>query len=170
MRRLAARGDAGFSLVEVMVGMVLMTSIVGIVGPILVSSMSTTSRVEFQSRAVDELRQAVHQIGRELRSARCIRTPEANGAPGTTLDFTTEANNSSYDVRYDVVGAELRRTAGSPAVTTKVARYLTAGTFQHFATPRRSVELSFTVQVDGRQEPASIRTTIAGRNAWRACI
>jgi prepilin-type N-terminal cleavage/methylation domain-containing protein len=169
MRTLPRRtGERGFTLVETMVGMVLMTSIVGIVGPMMISAMTATSRVEFQSRAVDELRQAVHQIGRELRSARCIATPAPNTGTAGTLAFTTEANNTTYDVTYAVTGGKLVRTVGTSSRV--VAKYLTAGTFEHFATPRRSVALSFTVRVDNRQKPDTLATTIAGRNAWRACL
>lgn len=172
MTRLFARrrDSAGFTLVEVMVGMVMMTAIVGIVGPMMISAMNATSRVELQSRAVDELRLSVQQIGRELRSAVCIKEPHFTSDPtqttGTVLDFTTDANNVRYEVVYAIANGKLTRAVNSTTGT--VASDVTSGLFTQFSTPRRSVSMTFTVQVGPKQKPDSLTTTIAGRNAWRS--
>jgi Tfp pilus assembly protein PilW len=167
------RNERGTSLVEVMIAMMIMTSIVGIVGPILVSSMRTTGSVEAQSRTIDELRIAMASIGRELRSAECVYSPAvpagASSASGTTLDFRTVANNVVNRVVYTIDGSTLTRQVNAGALQ-KVAQGLTAGSFVQFSTPRRSVRLDFSIRLGTSGAPDRLATTIAGRNAWRVCV
>lgn len=166
------RDDRGTTLIEVMIATMIMTAIGAIVGPILVSSMRGTGRVESQSLSVDELRIAMASIGRELRSAECVYSPAvpsgATSAAGATLDFRTVANNAVNRVVYTITGPTLTRQANGGAVR-KVAQGLTAGSFEQFSTPRRSVRLDFTIRTGSTGTPDRLATTIAGRNAWRVC-
>lgn len=175
------RGDErGTTVIEMMVTLMVLALVVGIFGPTMTSALTGGNKVEAQSRALDQLRLATIQIGRELRSADCISQPavpsgQSQSAPGSTLDFTTFANNASpaYRVAYTASGGTLTRTTydanGNATGSRMVAQYLVNSTsaFTQISTPRRSVLMTFNVQVDPQQSPRVVTTTIGGRNAWK---
>lgn len=174
------RTDAGISLVELMVAMTLMMAIVPIVGPVMISSLSTSSHNEEQSRTIDEFRGQLYAISRELRSASCIQTPTVADTPGNTLQFTTTSEtvggtSAPHDVRYQAIvdssGGRLIRTD----VATGGQRFVGPGlvspntTFTLRSTPRRSIEIVLQLQFSSRRSVQTLRTTITGRNAWTTC-
>jgi type II secretory pathway pseudopilin PulG len=163
--------EAGFTVLEMVVAIGLMTVLGAITGPVLVSAMNGASRVQAESDSVDQLRLALVGIGRELRSAECIDQPALNGATsasGPTLDFTTDANGANYEVAYIFTGGTLtRQVAGATAHV--LASGIVSGSFVHWSTPRQSVVVQVSVQLDPKQAAQSVTTTVAGRNAWRSC-
>ena len=169
------KGDSGMSLVEILVAMALMTAIVPVFAPLLVSATRNARSLSAQSQALDELRAAVATIGRELRSAECIPEPAPNGPAGPTLRFLTnafltDADTAAYEVTYTVAGDELRRQVTGQGTTIAASGLVDAsGTFQQVVTPRRSVKVAFRVRADPEEPVRDVTTAIAGRNAWRDC-
>ena len=174
------RTEAGMSLLELMVAIGLMMAVVPIMGSVMVSSLSTSSANEEQSRTIDEFRGQMYAISRELRSATCIKTPTTANAPGNTLLFTTTSetvNGTSdpHDVKYEAIvdgsGGRLIRTD----VATGGQRVVGPGlispntTFTLRSTPRRSIEVVLQLQFSARRSAQTLRTTITGRNAWTVC-
>ena len=176
-RRLNRRaGEAGMTLVEVLVAMTLMVAIVPVFGPLLVSATKSARALGLQSQTLDELRLAVATIGRELRSAQCISLPVPNGPAGSVLRFKTDAfltaaGHDSYEVTYTAVTGELRRqVTGSPGPTVAATGLVDpSDAFRQIFTPRRSVRLVLRVQSAPDSPVRDVATTIAGRNAWRDC-
>jgi len=161
--------DDGVTVVEVSLAMILVTVALGAFGPMLTTSLRSATSVQSQSENLDNLQIALTSIERELRSADCITSPAEN-AQGATLDFTTTANNTNYEVVYSLSGGKLTRTA-TPGTTALIAEHVvnTTDAFQQVATPRRTVVVTFRVQSSGSAPARSITTTVAGRNAWRTC-
>jgi type II secretory pathway pseudopilin PulG len=175
-RKLHRAGEAGMTLVEVLVAMTLMVAIVPIFGPLLVSATKSARALGLQSQTVDGLRLAVATIGRELRSAECISSPVPNGLAGSVLRFKTNAfltasGHDSYEVTYTAVTGELRReVTGSPGPIVAASGLVDpSDAFLQVVTPRRSVRLVLRVQSAPDSPVREIATTIAGRNAWRDC-
>jgi hypothetical protein len=152
------------------VAMVLMSIALSAFTPLLTSSMSSAQRTQTQSESIDSVRISLVAIGRELRSAQCITSPAEN-TTGTTLRFTTAANNTNYEVIYAVNGALLTRQVVGTSQITSISEHLvsTADAFRQISTPRRTVVLTFRVQASPKNSPRVLTTTIAGRNAWRTC-
>jgi len=170
-RRNALRAEHGVTLIELSVAMSLMAVGATIFGPMLTSAMGSAKSVQLQSESIDNLTIASTAIARELRSAQCITSPAEN-TTGTTLDFTTAATNGEpYEVVYAVAGGTLTRTVKNSTLVVTEADHLvsTSDAFRQIATPRRTVVLTFRVQVDPKRSPRVFTTTIAGRNAWRTC-
>ena len=174
--RLPHRRQAGMSLIELLVAISLMTAIVAVFGPVMTAAMNSGRRVEAQSGNLDELRVAMASIGRDLRSADCIYVPTipvgSDNAYSDWLTFDTQSNNTFTYVEYHVTtGGQLTRELnGDGNVKTVATGLLNPGTtFRQWATPRRSVELQLEVRLDAGQGSRQLRSTIAGRNAWRAC-
>ena len=168
--------ESGVSLVETLVAITLMVAIVPIFVPLLISSTRSARSLGFQSQTLDQLRLTVANIGRELRSAECIYLPVANGPAGSTLRFKTDAflsatGSAGYEVTYTATPGELTRKVTGPQASTIAATGLVAPSdaFQQVFTPRRSVKLVFRIQTDPDTPVRDVRTTIAGRNAWRDC-
>jgi prepilin-type N-terminal cleavage/methylation domain-containing protein len=164
-----ADGDGGFTLVELMVSLAVMTLLSTLVGGVLVSAMRATGSLEASAAAVDEGRRISAGLDRELRSATCIRLP-AVGAPGNRLVFDTRANGVDQRVTYAVDAGRLTRQIDlGPADTLseRLAPGITAA-FTQQATPLRTVQVDVTLQ-SSKGGTYRLTTTIAGRNAWRAC-
>ncbi len=175
MRFRSAR-EAGFSAIELVVAMSLLTAIVAIFGPVMTSSFNSARVTQNESRALDEIRNAVSRIDRELRSAECITAPTA-GSTGSGLTFTTYADDgtnpsSAYEVTYSVdADGYLTRTVGTTTTQVGEGIVVTSEEFGHVANvgERAAVSIDLQVRFEDDHSPRKISTQIAGRNAWKAC-
>jgi prepilin-type N-terminal cleavage/methylation domain-containing protein len=174
MSRIAAsrrRSDAGLTLVEVVVAVALLSAVSAVFLPLMAAATRSVHPMVVQSQSIDSLRNALAAIGREMRSADCVSVPAANDPPGNTLRFTTEANNSTYEVTYTATNGQLiRQVTGENSVTLLETGLVNPGdAFTHIATPRRTVKVVFHFQPDPREPVFDLSTVVAGRNAWHAC-
>jgi prepilin-type N-terminal cleavage/methylation domain-containing protein len=162
--------ERGMTLVELVVAMSIFAVVTTIFMPMIGDSLRTSSRLEHQSESIDQARTTFQAIARELRSAECITLPAEN-TTGTTLRFTTNANNSSYEVTYSASGSTMvRQVTGNPTSSVVATDLVsTSDLFHQISTPRRTVLLTLRVRVDPKETPRLLTTTIAGRNAWRTC-
>jgi type II secretory pathway pseudopilin PulG len=164
------------SLIEMMVAISLMTAIVAVFGPVMTAALNSGRRIESQSSNLDELRVATASIGRDLRSADCIYLPSiplgSDNGYSHWLTFDTQSNNAVNYVEYHVTSTgkltrELNNDGNVKTIATGLVNRTT--TFRQWSTPRRSIELRLEVRLDTKQGSRLIQSTIAGRNAWRAC-
>ena len=139
--------------------------------PIMASSARSVRPMQVQSQSIDSLRNALASIGREMRSASCVIEPAANAGAGNVLRFTTDANNTTYEVTYTALdGQLLRQVTGESSVTLLQTGLVNpADAFAHIATPRRTVKVVFHFQPDPTRPALDLSTVMAGRNAWHAC-
>jgi prepilin-type N-terminal cleavage/methylation domain-containing protein len=163
--------QTGLTLVEVMVAVALLSVVSGVFLPLLATATRSVRPMQVQSQSIDSLRNALASIGRELRSAACVTEPAANAAAGNRLRFTTDANNSTYEVTYTAAGGQLLRQVTGESTATLVETGLVnpGDAFTHIATPRRTVKVVFHFQPDPKEPALDLSTVIAGRNAWHAC-
>jgi len=169
--RLRLRGQAGLTLVEMTVAVALLCAVSGVFLPLLATSSRSVHPMEVRSQSIDSLRNALAAIGREMRSAACVTQPVANDPPGNILRFTTEANNTTYEVTYTATNGQLlRQVTGESSVTLLDTGLVNPGdAFTHIATPRRTVKVLFHWQPDPTEPAIDLSTVVAGRNAWHAC-
>jgi type II secretory pathway component PulJ len=168
MRATDRRGEAGLTLVELLVSLTLMTVLMGIVGPMLVSALTATNRLGRTADAVDDARLVAAQLDRELRSAQCISAPAEN-AKGNTLVFQTLADGVQSTLTYQVSGNELTRQddlGNERLLISSVGT--TTEAFSQAVTPLRSVQVKIPI-TSKNGATFELQTTIAGRNAWRTC-
>lgn len=161
--------------VELVVSMALLGAIVGVFGPVMASSFNSARVTQNESRALDEIRNAVARIDRELRSTECV----ANPAPGTSsnaLTFTTHAHDGvhtgAYEVTYAVdADGYLTRTVGTDTSPIGQGIVVTSEEFTHMASAgeRAAVAIDLQVRFEDGNTPRQITTEIAARNAWEAC-
>ncbi len=164
------RDENGFSLVEVVVTVALLSIVSAVFLPLMDTATRSVRPMQVESQSIDSLRNALASIGRELRSADCISAPVANAGPSNTLTFTTEANNSDYEVTYTATAGELlRQVTGQSTVTLLETGLVNPGdAFTYIATPRTTVNVAFHFQPDPAEPALDLSTVIAGRNAWHS--
>jgi type II secretory pathway pseudopilin PulG len=165
------RAETGITIVEVVVAVGLLATVSAVFLPLMATSTRSVRPMQVQSQSIDSLRNALASIGREMRSAACVTEPAANAGAGSTLRFTTDANNSTYEVTYMAVdGQLLRQVTGEDHVTLLETGLVNpADAFTHIATPRRTVKVAFHFQPDPTRPVLDLSTVIAGRNAWHNC-
>jgi prepilin-type N-terminal cleavage/methylation domain-containing protein len=162
--------DRGTTLVELMVTLVVMTIAAGIIGSVLVSAQNATTRMQHSASAIDDARLISATIDRELRSASCIAAPAEN-LTGNTLTFRTVLYGKSLLVTYVVGNGVVTRADDDvvgPARTVIQSAGATSSAFKQLTTPLRAIEVDIPIR-SGNGGEFRLRTTIAGRNAWRTC-
>jgi prepilin-type N-terminal cleavage/methylation domain-containing protein len=166
-----ARVESGLTLVEVVVAVSLLSIVSAVFLPLLASASRSVHPMQVQSQSIDSLRNALASIGREMRSAACVTEPAANAGASNRLRFTTDANNSTYEVTYTATAGQLlRQVTGESSVTLVETGLVNPGdAFTHIATPRRTVKVVFHFQPDPKRPVLDLSTVVAGRNAWHAC-
>jgi type II secretory pathway component PulJ len=161
-------GDGGTTLIELTVSMLVMSLLTVALLSTLTSAVSSGARLQRSVDAIDEARLLSAQLDRELRSAECISSPGENDT-GNTLTFRTLANGSLATVTYRVSSGSVTRQEGlgtEDVIITNVGA--TAAAFEQLVTPLRTVRVDIPIEsANGGIFP--LRTTIAGRNAWRSC-
>ena len=166
-----ARAESGITTMELMFTVGLLTVVSAAFLPIMATSSKSVRPMQVQSQSIDSLRNALAAIGREMRSANCVTEPAANAGAGNRLRFTTDANNTTYEVTYTAVdGQLLRQVTGEGSVTLLQTGLVNPGdAFTHIATPRRTVKAVFHFQPDPTRPVLDLSTVMAGRNAWHSC-
>jgi len=162
-------GDAGFTLVELLVSLVVMVLVSTIVSSVLLSAIHATDSLEASAATVDQGRRISASLDRELRSATCIRLPTVD-VPGNTLVFDTLVGGADRRITYTVNTPRLSRQVDlGPAetISDRLASGITTA-FTQKATPLRTVQVDVTLR-SANGGTYRLYTVIAGRNAWRAC-
>jgi type II secretory pathway component PulJ len=171
-----ARGQGGITVVELMFTIALLSFVSAAFLPIMATSARSVRPMQVKSQSIDSLRNALAAIGREMRSAACVMEPApgddaASAVASNRLRFTTEANNTTYEVTYTATAGQLlRQVTGESSVTLlQTGLVHPDDAFTHIKTPRRTVKVVFHFQPDPKEPALDLSTVMAGRNAWQAC-
>lgn len=113
--------EVGFTLIELMIVLFLLTVVFALCMTSLVSLQRNVVTTDSRTQALDQVRLAVMQIDREVRSGNIFYTPTANGM---NLIVFTQANGNERCVQWQVSGGDLQsrswtqtwQTDGSPSV------------------------------------------------------
>ena len=174
MRRF--RVESGITVMELVFTVGLLSVISAAFLPIMATSSRSVRPMQVQSQSIDSLRNALASIGREMRSAACVTEPTpaddaAQAVPSNRLRFTTDANNTTYEVTYTATNGQLlRQVTGESTVTLLETGLVNPGdAFTHIKTPRRTVKVTFHFQPDPTRPVLDLSTVMAGRNAWHNC-
>ncbi|HHT9117585.1 MAG TPA: PulJ/GspJ family protein [Candidatus Hypogeohydataceae bacterium YC38] len=136
---LIGAGQAGFTLIEVII-VVVLTSILGsYTFYILSGSTRTFATMATRKERADDAVLALEKISREVRDAKTVST-----ATGSTLTFTKKnavGADTSTNITYILASNELRRQ--STAGTSVVAKNVSSFSVSQEASNRVSISLAF---------------------------
>ena len=156
------------TLVELMIGMAVMAIVTGLAASTLAVSQQTTNRIEKSAEAVDAARLLSAELDRELRSAVCISSPGEN-LSSNTLTFQTLSAEVVTVLTYSVAFGIVTRKENLDVPRTVITEVgLTTTAFKQVTTPLRTIEVNIPIRSENGGE-FNLQTTVAGRNAWRAC-
>lgn len=162
------RADAGTTVVELLVTLVVMAIAAAVIGTVLVSAQQATNRMQRSAAAVDSARLISATLDRELRSAACIAVPGDN-LTGNTLTFRSLAYGGAVLLTYVVGNGVVTRREGDGAALTVIDHVgTTTAAFEQVTTPLRTIVVDIPIESDNGGV-FRLQTTVAGRNAWRAC-
>jgi prepilin-type N-terminal cleavage/methylation domain-containing protein len=188
-RRPAA--DEGMTLIEVMTTVALLSVVVGIFLSVLVSVQNSVARQERRSRANDQVRLAVQQLDREVRSGNVFRDPAAEPdidslgqvGNGMGLRIYTQANadtrGGSRCVQWRVKDEQLQRrdwtvtwhtdglVSGWRVVTEGIVNPTGTPAFDLDSSPSyggRILNVAFVVNPGAGDSDVVVRASITGRN------
>ena len=160
--------DGGATLIELMIALAVMVIVMTIVGSTLILVQRATNKMESSTNAIDSARLLSASLDRELRSAICISAPGENLA-GNTLTFQTLASSEVEVLTYEISSDAVTRTENLGVARTVITGVgLTTTAFRQVTSPLRTVVVDIPIRSANGGE-FHLQTTVAGRNAWRAC-
>ncbi len=180
VQRISLRDDRGFSLAELTIGAALGSILVLILGIFLVNSLRTGAFTHGQSETINNVRNAVQQIEKEVRGADSLAWAPSGACSGYAAGrcVTVGAQSPSgvfKTVRYTHAATELRReefdsgTSTWRPLRTIIARVVNSGAQPVFTCDTQVTLLRLTVDLHIEPTPASnpnfhIQTSIRPRN------
>src|SRR4051812_50022465 len=93
MLRRTACDERGVTLAEMCVALAVICVVGALATPVLSSTLVSSSKVESQSRSLDELRLVMTEVARQARSAEGVYQPSLAGPGGHTPRPKTNPNN-----------------------------------------------------------------------------
>jgi prepilin-type N-terminal cleavage/methylation domain-containing protein len=185
MQAKRGRGDceAGYSLIELLVVMVILSGLLGLVFGILLTVQNQTKDTLGREQEVTQAKQALAQIDRQVRSGNVVIDPSTAGELPRSLRVYTQTDGVRRCVQWQVTVAGLRFRSWEPGWT------MTVGTvdpwsvvaqnvrsdmaapvsFQRMTSPGGSQAQSIRVRLwlkaaDSRGKPVEATTVLTGRN------
>lgn len=115
-RRLEARDDRGMTLVELLVSMIIFSVAIGLVYSAVILTLQWSKETQQSAEAVTELRQALAQIDRQVRSGNVLFSPEdedivigtcqdggIGSDAGTCMRIFTQSNGPKKCVQWRII-------------------------------------------------------------------
>ena len=180
-----ARPDSGFTLLELMVAMGILSLVLALSFTVVAKIISTTAASQARSSAVDEARNAVEQMERQIRSGNVITAPTYDSARKLwLLQVYTQVNGNQRCVQWRVNANQdtLQFRSWSPSWAQDgditpwgaVAQYIVNDPVNSSDTPfvrtndttfgTRLLTIHLLVQATGQPAATVIDTSVTGRN------
>ena len=157
-QRLAARrGDKGFTLIEMLVSMIVFSIAIGMVYTAVILVDKKLSSSEQSSEAVSQLRQALEQIDRQVRSGNVLYSPAnektwlgAAACPddganaGMCMRIFTQSNGLQKCVQWQVMADPVKPTTQVLRFRGWATDWQTGGAIEDWQTVARGLQMGAT--------------------------
>ncbi len=162
---LKTMGSTGFTLIEVVVVIVILSIVSAITIHFLVSSLRVYTMTVNQKTLFDEGKLALERICRDIRDARSIASPAAGGS-GSLITFTrtnaTAQDIANENITFRLTGTNLEKVKASPSVTNTLAGNVSSFTVTRGATDDQ-MKLVVTLSL-GTGENVTLQTKVYPKN------
>ena len=115
MKHERALSDRGFTLVELMVTLSLLSLVLGVTFAFLTGAQTQFGTARERANIVTQARLGLEQMDREVRSGSVVRDPETESPANYTLRVLTQANNLQRCVQWQVADGRLQRRHWTPS-------------------------------------------------------
>ena len=155
-------GKRGFTLIEVVIVIVILSIVSAITIYFLVSSLRVYTMTVNQKILFDEGKLAVERICRDIRDANSI-----TGSTATSITFIrTHATGAGQDIAnetitFQLTGTTLEKVKASPAVTSAIAENVSAFTVTRAADDEIKLVLTLSL---GTGENVTLQTKVYPKN------
>lgn len=181
--------ESGTSMVELLLVMVLMTVVGGMFGPSMLSMQRSVGEAGSRSAVNDEVRLAIAEIDRQIRSGNVFYDPAAESnpaediAPSMSLRVYTQANAPTNDpgsrcVQWRISGDRLETRWWAPNTSIQTAtawRIVASGIVNRTVDPvvpaftaehtNRLIKIHLVADAGGdRAKPLEVQDSVTGRN------
>lgn len=135
----SSNGEAGFTIVELAVVMVIMTSTLAAVIGVLIAHTNAEQRTRAVLDTQEEARSALRELANDLRAANPLLAPPAGHDPATNVEVKLQLDATTTIVRWNVDAAAgllsrsvLDEPGGIPVATTYRITGVDSGDFPLF--------------------------------------
>jgi type II secretory pathway component PulJ len=153
------RRHTAFTLVEILIGLVVVAMLVGLVASAINQTTSVSAASGARTAAIKEVDVSIDSLRRDIQMAQQISATGASGFP-LTLSWK-EWDNSSYAVTYFLDGSQLKRRVeknGAAEVDTVLANDISLIKVDNLPYFAGAMSLSLTSTVGGYKSASESRT------------
>ena len=163
--RILEPSSKGFTLIEIVVVIVILSIVSAITIKFLVDSMRIYTMTVNQKTLFDEGKLALERMCRDIRDARSITSP-ASGGSGSSIAFTrtnaTDQDAANESITFQKTGNTLEKVKTSPPATTAMASSVTTVTVTRGAT-HDEIKLELRLSL-GSGEQVTLQTKVYPKN------
>ena len=159
----------GFTLIEIVVVIVILSIVSAITIKFLTDSMRIYTMTVNQKTLFDEGKLALDRMCRDIRDARSILVPNT-GSSGTSITFTrtnaTAQDSASENITFQLTGTNLEKVKTSPAANSAIAGNVSAFTVSRGAPATNNlneITLILTLSL-GTGENVTVQTKVYPKN------
>jgi prepilin-type N-terminal cleavage/methylation domain-containing protein len=159
----------GFTLIEIIVVIVILSIVSGITIKFLIDSLKIYTMTVNQKTLFDEGKLALERMCRDIRDARAITTPAAGGS-GNTIVFQrtnlTSGDGTNETLTFQLTGVNIEKVKTTPASTNVLASNVSAFTVTRGVAATNNeneITLSLTLSL-GTGENVTLQTKVYPKN------
>ena len=160
-----SNSSRGFTLIEVVIVIVILSIVSAITIYFLVSSLRVYTMTINQKTLYDEGKMALERMCRDIRDANSITSPAAGGS-GSLITFTrtnaTAQDIAGENITFQLTGTNLEKVKASPSVTNTLAGNVSSFTVTRGATDDE-MKLVLTLSL-GTGENVTLQTKVYPKN------
>ena len=165
-RNLKSAFERGFTLIEVVVVIVILSIASAIMINFLINSLKVYTMTVKQKTLFDEAKLALERMCRDIRDAQSITLP-ASGGSGNAITFqrthATTQDGLNEILTFQLTGTTLEKVKTSPAATSTLAANVSSFNVTRGVAGNDEITLSFTLLL-GTGENVTLQTRVCPKN------
>jgi prepilin-type N-terminal cleavage/methylation domain-containing protein len=158
--------ERGFTLIEIIIVIVILSIVSGITIKFLIDSLKIYTMTVNQKTLFDEGKLALERMCRDIRDARAITTPAAGGSGNTIVfqrTYATAQDGLNETLTFRLTGTTLEKVKTSPAGTSPLASNVSSFTVTRGAAGNEEITLSLTLSL-ATGENITLQTKVYPKN------